>query len=97
MAASALFKKTKNKAGLALQEDALRYIEIEGTLSKPRVLKRVSIPSGGKAIRKNSLVDAGELLTSLQNMKSKVGGFKVPVALSLPARDILVRVVDLPE
>ncbi len=96
-AASALFKKTKNKAGLALQEDALRYIEIEGTLSKPRVLKRVSIPSGGKAIRKNSLVDAGELLTSLQSMKSKVGGFKVPVAVSLPARDILIRVVDLPE
>ena len=97
MAASALFKKQRNKAGLALQEDALRYIEVEGTLSKPRVVKRVTVPSGGKAIRKNSLVDPGELLSPLQNMKARMGGFKVPVAFSLPSRDILIRVIEMPE
>lgn len=96
-AASALFKKTRNKAGLALHEDDLRYIELEGNMSRLRVAKKVSVPSGGKGIRKNSLVDAGDLLAPIQALGARIGGFKVPVALSLPSRDILIRVVDLPE
>ena len=97
MAASALFKKTRNKAGLALHEDDLRYIELEGNLSRLRVAKKVSVPSGGNGIRKNSLVDAGELLAATQTLGSRIGGFKTPVAVSVPSRDILIRVVDLPE
>ena len=73
MAASALFKKTQNKAGLALHEDDLRYIELEGNLSRLRVAKKVSVPSGGKGIRKNSLADAGDLLAALQALGSSIG------------------------
>lgn len=96
-AASALFKKKQNKAGLALHEDALRYIELEGGLSKLRVVHKVSVPSGGKGIRKNSLNDAGELLAPLQELGAKIGGFKTPIALSIPSRDVLIRVIELPE
>ncbi len=96
-AASALFKKTQNKAGLALHEDDLRYIELEGNLSRLRVAKKVSVPSGGKGIRKNSLADAGDLLAALQALGSSIGGFKVPVAMSIPSRDILIRVIEMPE
>ncbi|MDI9370853.1 MAG: pilus assembly protein PilM [Synergistaceae bacterium] len=97
MVASALFRKQTNKAGLALHEDDLRYLEVEGGLSNLKVVNKLSLPSGGKGVKKNSLANAGELLAPLQALGSRIGGFKTPVALSLPSRDILIRVVDLPE
>ena len=59
--------------------------------------KKVSVPSGGKGIRTNSLADAGDLLVALQALGTSSGGFKVPVALSIPSRDILIRVIELRE
>ena len=97
MAASALFKKPTSKAGLALHENDLKYIELEGDLSNLKVVKKLSLPAGGKGVKKNSLADAGELLAPLQALGSRIGGFKAPVALSMPSRDMLIRVVDLPE
>ena len=97
IASSALFKKTQHKAGLALHEDDLRYIELEGNLSRLRVAKKFSVPSGGKGIRTNSLADAGDLLAELQALGDSIGGFKVPVVPSIPSRDILIRVIEMPE
>jgi len=97
MAASALFRKNQNKAGLALQEDALRFIELEGGLSRLRVVRKCSVPAGERGIKKNTIAEAGELYAPLQTLRSRIGGFKAPVALSIPSRDILIRVVELPE
>ena len=97
-AASALFKKKGgNSAGLALCENDIRYVELEGGLSRLKVAKRVSVPAGGKGVRKNSIADVGDLLAPLQALGSQIGGFKTPVAVSIPSRDTLIRVVDLPE
>ncbi len=96
-AASALFRKKQNRAGLALHENDLKYIEIEGNISNIKVVNKLSLPSGGKGVNRNSLAEAGDLLAPLQALGSRIGGFKTPVALSLPSRDILLRVVELPE
>jgi len=96
-AASALFKKKRNRAGLALHDNDLKYIELDGDPSKMRVARKISTPSGGRGVRKNSLADAGELLAPLQALGSSIGGFKAPVAMSIPSRDVLIRVIEMPE
>lgn len=91
------FFRSHTKTALALHEDALRYIELEGDLTDLKISKKVSVPSGGKCIEKNSLTAPGELLVPLQKLAEKIGGFQTPVALGIPSRDILIRVIELPE
>jgi type IV pilus assembly protein PilM len=98
MAASAFLKKTHNKAGLSLHENALRYVELEGNLSGAKVVRKMAVPTNGRGVKKNSLADPGELIAPLQELAVKIGGrFKAPVALALPSRDILIRILELPE
>ena len=56
MSAASLFK-SQNMAALALHEDYLRYVELDGTLSNLKIRKKVQVGSGGVAIRKDSLSD----------------------------------------
>ncbi|NCC59095.1 MAG: hypothetical protein EOM17_15985, partial [Synergistales bacterium] len=80
-----------------LQEDALRFIELEGSLSRLRVVRKYSVPAGERGIKKNTIAEAGELFSPLQTLRNRIGGFKAPVALSIPSRDILIRIVELPD
>lgn len=97
MSASAFFK-SQNRAALALHEDYLRYVELDGDLSGLKMRRKVQTATGGTAIRKDSLSDVGALLPAFENLGGSLGGgFKAPVTLGVPSRDILIRVIEMPE
>jgi type IV pilus assembly protein PilM len=97
MSASAFFK-SQNRAALALHEDYLRYVELDGDLSGLKMRRKVQTATGGTAIRKDSLSDVGALLPAFENLGGSLGGgFKAPVTLGIPSRDILIRVIEMPE
>jgi len=95
---AAAFLKSQNKAALALHEDYVRYVELDGDLSSLKLRRKLEVASGGMAIRKDSLSDVGALVPIFENLAGSLGGtFKSPVVLGVPSRDILIRVVELPE
>ncbi len=97
MTAASLFK-SQNRAGLALHEDYFRYVELDGDLGGQKVRRKIQVASGGAAIRKDSLSDVGALVPVLENLAGSLGGtFKSPVTLGIPSRDILIRIIEVPE
>jgi type IV pilus assembly protein PilM len=97
MGASALFK-SQSRAALALHEDFFRYVELDGDLSGLKMRRKLQVPSGGTAIKRDSLSDVGALLPVLESLGASLdGGFRTPVTMGIPSRDILIRVVEMPE
>ena len=95
--ARGLFRKKKNYAGLALQTDALRFVELEGTSSSLKVKRSASFSAAG-AIRRDSLADLKALQDGLKSLLYNAGGSAGgPVVLGVPSRDVMIRLVDLPE
>lgn len=95
---AAMFK-SQNRAGLALHEDYFRYVELDGDLSGQKVRRKIQVASGGAAIRKDSLSDVGALVPVFENLVSSLGAgaLKSPVTLGIPSRDILIRIIEVPE
>jgi Tfp pilus assembly PilM family ATPase len=90
-------KKNKNNfAGVALHGDSLRYLELSGTLGSLNIVRQEMVPLNRGIIVKDSLVDAGGLLSALEDLKSVLGGFSCPVALGIPVRDVILRLLDYP-
>lgn len=95
---AAAFFKSHNRAGLALHEDYFRYVELDGDLSEQKLRRKIQVASGGTAIRKDSLADVGALVPVFENLAGSLGGtFKSPVTLGIPSRDILIRIIEVPE
>ncbi|MDR2175502.1 MAG: pilus assembly protein PilM [Synergistaceae bacterium] len=90
-------RKNRNSfAGAALHGDSLRYLELSGALGSLSVVRQEMIPLGRGIIVKDSLADTGRLLPALEELKSALGGFHCPVALGIPARDVILRLLDYP-
>ncbi len=96
MGASAFFK-SQNRAALALHEDYLRHVELDGDLSGLKMRRKVQTATGGTAIRKDSLSDGSAASRFREPGGQPGGGFKAPVTLGIPSRDILIRVIEMPE
>jgi type IV pilus assembly protein PilM len=90
------FKKNKNFAGVALHGDSVRYLELSGALGSLSVVRQEVVPLDRGIIVKDSLVDMGRILPALEELKSALGGFHCPVALGVPARDVILRLLDYP-
>jgi type IV pilus assembly protein PilM len=91
-------KKNKNGfAGVALHGDSVRYLELTGAAGSLSVVRQEMVPLDRGVIVKDSLVDMGKLLPALEELKSLVGGFHCPVALGIPARDVILRLLDYPK
>jgi type IV pilus assembly protein PilM len=90
-------KKSKhNFAGVALHGDSVRYLELSGALGSLSVVRQEMIPLDRGIIVKDSLVDIPKLLPALEELKTALGGFHCPVALGIPARDVILRLLDYP-
>lgn len=46
---AAAFLKSQNKAALALHEDYVRYVELDGDLSGLKLRRKLEVASGGMA------------------------------------------------
>jgi hypothetical protein len=81
--ARALFRK-KHYAGLSLQSDAFRFVELEGGVSYPQIEKKRVLAAG--AFRRDSLADLKALQDGLKSLLSTGRSFGCPVVLGLPSR-----------
>jgi len=85
-----------NYAGVALHGDSIRYVELNGGRGSLKVAKQEIIPIAHGAIVKDALMNVDAVLTAIEGLKSAVGGFKCPVTLGIPARDVILRLVEYP-
>jgi type IV pilus assembly protein PilM len=83
-------------AGMALHGDSVRYLELSGSLSSLKIVRRERIPLERGIVVKDSLADMGKILPALESLKSLLGGFDCPVALGVPSRDVILRLIDYP-
>jgi type IV pilus assembly protein PilM len=86
-----------NFAGVALHGDSVRYVELNGGRGSLKVVKQEIIPVAHGAIVKDSLASVDAVITAFESLKSAVGGFKCPVILGIPSRDIILRLVEYPK
>ncbi|MDR1650056.1 MAG: pilus assembly protein PilM, partial [Synergistaceae bacterium] len=89
-------KDKNNFAGMALHGDSVRYLELSGALDSLSVVRQETVPLERGVIVKDSVADMGKILPALENLKSVLGGFHCPVALGIPARDVILRLIDYP-
>ena len=84
-------------AGIALHGDSLRYLELSGARGALKVVKQEVVPMPQGAIVKDSLIELDSVASALDNLKSAVGGFRHPVVLGIPSRDVILRLVEYPK
>lgn len=95
--AAGFLKKSRLPAGLSLQDGKLRYLELKGSRENLKLETYAELPLASSVVQQESLANFEELRLSLQSLKSQIGGkWRVPVAVGLPSRDALLRVVDMP-
>jgi len=86
-----------NFAGVALHGDSLRYVELSGSRNSLSVLKQEIVQLAPGSIVKDSLNAMDPVIFALENLKEAVGGFKCPVVLGIPSRDVILRLVEYPK
>ncbi|GHV46549.1 Tfp pilus assembly protein ATPase PilM [Synergistales bacterium] len=89
--------KSGNFAGLALHGDSLRYIELSGNKGSLQVVRKEKTLLNHGVIVKDMVIDWGGVTSALKSMKSVIGGFRCPVTMGVPSRDVILRLVDYPK
>ncbi|MCL2009908.1 MAG: pilus assembly protein PilM [Synergistaceae bacterium] len=86
-----------NFAGLALHGDSVRYVELSGGRGSLKVIRQELVPLARGAVVKDSLAAVDAVIAAFESLKSTIGGFKCPVVLGIPSRDIILRLVEYPK
>ncbi len=95
--ASAFFRSSAPMAGLSLESGVIRYIELEGGIGNLSVVRRGEVSTETGVIQQDMVSDYGTLEQSLNALKAQVGGhWPRQAAIGIPPRDVLIRVVELP-
>ena len=93
----AFFAKKSLAAGLSLGTGHIRYVELERSSGELSVAKSGEVEVGPGIIDGEMITDVQALEGKLEELKSYIGGqWGNPVTLSLPSRDVLLRIVECP-
>ncbi|CAM1380749.1 type IV pilus biogenesis protein PilM [Fretibacterium fastidiosum] len=90
-------KKKGVCAGLALHEDSLRYIELDLDGQGFKVRRQEVFPLPAGCISRESIQQFNLLEKAFDDFKGQVGKFPCPVALGIPERDVILRLIDYPK
>lgn len=91
------FKKSGAlRASISLGSDGLRYLELADTTSGLRYVRSGWVPPQERALKQDMVGDAVALAASLERLRDSLGGMGPPVAVGLPSRDVLIRLVEMP-
>lgn len=91
-----LKKRGKRLASVSLEGDGLRYLELSGDRTSLRYERSaVVLPLPG-ALKQDMVGDMEVLSRSLARLEEEAGRFVSPVAVGIPSRDVLIRLVDMP-
>jgi type IV pilus assembly protein PilM len=92
-----LFGKKGLAAGLSLSSDHVRYVELERSGGGLSVARAGEVELGPGIVDGEMIADVQALEGKLEELKSYIGGhWGAPVSLSLPSRDVLLRIVEMP-
>jgi len=84
-------------AGLSLESGVIRYIELEGGIGNLGVVRRGEISTESGVIQQDMVSDYAALEQSLNALKAQIGGhWPRHATIGIPPRDVLTRVVELP-
>ncbi|MDR2528152.1 MAG: pilus assembly protein PilM [Synergistaceae bacterium] len=89
--------KGGNFAGVSLHGDSVRYLELSGGRGALKVVKQEVVPLGHGGVVKDALVDTGVVGAAFETLKAVVGGFRCPVCVGVPSRDVILRLVEYPK
>ena len=96
MALWPLKRKGNPLASISLESDGLRYLELSGTEGSLRCERSaLSAPLAG-ALKQDMIGDLEILSRSLAQLRDEAGHFASPLALGMPSRDVLIRLVEMP-
>lgn len=91
------FGRQEPKASLSIESDGLRYLEVGKHGGSLHVLSNFVQPLSPGAFQQEMLEDPTKLSSPLEELRRRKGrGFSLPVYVGLPARDVMIRVVELP-
>ena len=94
----ALWRKNTARASLSLVSDGLRYLALDGTTGHFKLTQAKAVTTPHPFLQQGMLPDANRAVPLLEKLRQEIDGsfLKVPVSISLPARDVMLRVVDMP-
>lgn len=91
-----LSKRGKRLASLSLEGDGIRYLELSGERTSLRHEKSATVLPLPGALKQDMAGDMEALSRSLARLEEEAGPFVSPVAVGIPSRDVLIRLVDMP-
>ena len=91
-------KKKKTKAGLFIENGTYRYLALEGTQHGITVVDSVagSVQSDVSSYQDSGAGSSQNIRDIFKDVVSSVADITVPVSLSLPTTDSLIRIVNMP-
>lgn len=82
-----------NYAGLAIHDDCLRFIELDGEMN---ILQQEEVPLEEGCVVNGRIEDFDLLANALETLHKSVGKLHDPVMIGLPHGDTVVRLMNLP-
>ncbi len=86
------------RSSLSLASDGLRYMALDGGVGHFKLAHARAVTTPQPFLQQGMLPDANRAVPLLEKLRQELGTalLKVPVRVSLPARDVMLRVVDMP-
>ena len=82
-----------NSAGLAIHEDAMRFIEIDEELN---VVRQESVPLPEGCVANGTIKDLDSLEAAFSQVHKLTGKLREPIVIGIPPGDTIMRMLNLP-
>lgn len=92
-----MFGRRKGHAGLCIEDQAIRFIELAGDADKLSLVNKIQVPLPPDAVKQDAISNVQVLEGALSSLKTRLGN-KVPsnITVGIPSRDVFIRIIDMP-
>lgn len=92
-----MFGRSKGHAGLCIEDQVIRFLELSGDADKLSLVNKVEVPLPPDAIKQDAISNVQVLEGALSSLKTRLGN-KVPsnLTVGIPSRDVFIRIIDMP-
>lgn len=92
-----MFGRSKGHAGLCIEDQVVRFLELSGEPDKLSLVNKVEVPLPPDAVKQDAISNVQVLEGALSSLKTRLGN-KVPsnITVGIPSRDVFIRIIDMP-
>lgn len=92
-----MFGKSKGYAGLCIEDQVLRFLELNGNVEKLSLVNKVEVPLPQDAVKQDAVSNVQLLESAFASLRTRLGN-RVPsdLTVGIPSRDVFIRIVDMP-